>query len=470
MKKWFFVLTAFFAIFIPSACRSQKFLPDSIVEQVRIGMKGFVERYHSPSIVVAIIQGKNIIFQEALGYCDVEHKIPATVQSPYSIQSLTKVFTATMLMQLVQKGIVTLEDDVTKYVPEYKSESTVTGKSGTTLFQLATHTSGLPRNSPADINFTKQIDGWLLGNLGEPVIEAATREEFLRSLGFIRKAYPDYQLLSYGDRHYSNLGYALLGIAVERAVRSNYTDYVIKNICKPLHMDNSCFYSEPSNIEGVAKGYYYSDSGKDFIRVPVFKPNSVMPAGGMFASANDLAKFISFQFDRNVNETDGVLSSKNKAKMRALSIAWKPSYPFVFHGGAMLGFRCELALNPEIKLGWVVLTNTTDFDFSRMNRYLSELLVPVFTKQPVTDLRKFAGLYKLDGGYDSLRIYEKDGNIYSTYLQDVLPSIQLIPSGGNTFKGAGKGSYKIGYEFIPDESSEIRLLNMGQLMWVKQKQ
>ncbi len=468
MRRLLFVFIVFLEGLIPSVCHSQKVLPDSVVEQLHLGVQGFMERYHAPSIVVAVVQGKDVIFQEALGYSDVENKIRATVYSPYSIQSLTKVFTATMLMQLVQKGVVTLDDDVTKYVPEYEGSSFVSSTSGTTLFQLATHTSGLPRNSPADISFAKQVDKWMIDNRNEPFIEAATNKEFLRSLAFIRKEYPDYALLSYGDRHYSNLGYALLGTAVARAAKIDYSKYVISNICKPLNMDSSRFYSEPPNMASVAKGYYYRDSVKDFICVPFFKPNSAMPAGGMFASAMDLTKFISFQFDTNANETNGVLSPKNKAKMRALSIAWKPSYPFVFHEGAMLGFRCELALNPDIKLGWLVLTNTTDFDFSRINRYISELLVPIFTKPPVTDLQKFVGLYKLDGSYDSLRIYEKEDNLYSTYLQDVLPDNQLVPSGSNSFKEAGKGSYTIRYEFISDINSGIRLLNMGQLMWIKQ--
>jgi hypothetical protein len=94
--------------------------------------------------------------------------------------------------------------------------------------------------------------------------------------------------------------------------------------------------------------------------------------------------------------------------------------------------------------------------------------VPLFTKQPFTDFHKFTGLYKLNGSYDSLRIYEKEGNLYSTYLQDILPATQLSPSGGNTFKETGKGNYTIGYDFISNENSDIKLLNMGQLMWVKQ--
>jgi CubicO group peptidase (beta-lactamase class C family) len=463
-----FVLVVFCGILISPPCRSQGLLADSIVKELHKGVEGFKDRYHSPSIVLAIVHDKDIIFHEAIGYLDMENKVPATIHSPYSIQSLTKVFTATMFMQLLQRGVVSLDDDVKKYVPEYNVDSGVSGKSGTTLFQLATHTSGLPRNSPADITFTKQVDRWFFGNRSETAIAAATRKEFLRSLAFIRKEYPEYEFLSYGDRHYSNLGYALLGFALERAAGISYSDYVVKNICKPLQMNNSSFYNEDFSLDNTAKGYYYDDSTKDFLKVPIFKPNSVMPAGGMYASASDLAKFISFQFDSNSTVLNNVLSEKYRAMMRTLNIAWKLSYPFVFHEGSMLGYRSEIVLNPELKLGWVILTNTTDFDFSRLNQYISQLLLPVFTKPPITDLMKLTGTYKLDGSYDSLKIYVKDGNLYSTYLQDELPNVPLISSGNNKFKGPGKGSYTIGYEFLPDNKAEIKGLNLGQLMWAKQ--
>ena len=469
MKRPFFFFAISIIIVFRAMCQPQELLTDSISKQLRIGVEGFKERYHSPSIVVAVVHEKDIIFSEALGYMDVEKKTPTSIDAKYPIQSLTKVFTATMLMQLVQKGVVTLGDNVKKYVAEFKDDFKVPGNSGTTLLQLATHTSGLPRNSPADIQFTKQIDRWFFATRNEPIIEGATTKEFLRSLAFINKEYPEYQLLSYGDRHYSNLGYSLLGIALERAAKVNYTDYIINNICRPLDMHNSGFYSESSRKTNVvAKGYYYRDSTKDFIAVPEFKPNSIMPAGGMYASARDLAKFISFQFETNTGMANNVLSEENRAMMRVFNIAWRPSYPFVFHEGSMLGYRCEMALNSDLKIGWVILTNTTDFDFSRMNRYIGDLVMPLFSKTPVTDLQKFAGIYKLDGDYDSLRIYLKDGNLYSTYLHDVIPDVPLSSAGDNKFKGLGKGSYVIGYEFIPDDKGEIKFLNMGQLMWVKQ--
>lgn len=455
-------------IITPLVCQSQELLNDSTSKLLRLGVEGFKNRYHSPSIVVVIVHDKEIIFSESLGFVDLENKIPASIDSKYPILSLTKPFTATMLMQLKQRNVVTLDDDVKKYVPEFKGNSDFPDKSGTTLIQLATHTSGLPRNSQADINFTKQVDKWILVGTKDSTIESATKKEFLNSLKFIKPEYPKYQFLSYGDRHYSNLGYSMLGIALERAAKTDFANYVVDSICKPLNMSNTGFLTENIENNTLVKGYFYDDSINAFLKTPVFNPNSALYAGGMYSTATDLAKFLSFQFENNSGNAGKILSDDNKAMMHAFNIGWKPSYPFVTHEGAMLGYRCEIAFNPETKIGWIILTNTTDFDFSRFNEYINRLLLPIYNKKPVSGLNKFIGTYQLDGGVGSLEIYLKNDCLYSTYLQEVFFESPLIPLGNNRFKGKEKGGYSVGYEFIQDANSEIKVLNMGQLMWEKQ--
>ena len=467
MNKIICILAVVVAIGIPAFGQSHGMLHDSTIKQLKTGVEGFKNRYHSPSIVVAIVHDKQIIFSESLGYIDVENKIPATIDSKYPLLSVTKTFTATMLMQLMERKTVSFFDDVKKYVPEYKGSSNSSDKSPTTLFQLATHTSGLPRNSPADIGFTKQIDKWMFGVQNYAAIEPANKKEVLQSLAFIQKEYPVYELLTYGDRHYSNLGYSLLGIALERAAKKDYRDYILQNICKPLQMKSTGFDTENLESKGVAKGYYYSDSAKDVIKTPVFKSNAAIYAGGMYSTATDLAKYISFQFD-NSAEAARILSKENRSMMHSLKIGWKPLYPLVLHEGAMLGYRSQVAFIPELKIGWVILTNTTDFEFSKFNEYIGRLIMPYYETKPIADLNKYSGTYRLSGGYDSLRIYVKNGNLYSSYLQDQLPEAPLITTGKNKFKAQGKGNYNIGYEFIAGENSEIKVLNMGQLMWIKQ--
>jgi CubicO group peptidase (beta-lactamase class C family) len=452
----------------PLAGPCQTVLPDSTIEQLRIGVRGFKERYHLPSIVVAIVHGNDILFSEALGYTDMEKNISASIDSKYSIQSITKTFTATMYMQLAERGRVLLYDDVKKYVPEFRGESDARGRSGTSLFQLATHTSGLPRNAPSDIGFTKAVDRWLLTGKDVRSFEAGTKKDFLLSLPHIRKAYPDFDLLSYGDRHYSNLGYSLLGIALERAAKTDFETYIQREICRPLRMDQTGFGTSSFGATVLAKGYYFDEALQRQVPAPPFKANSALYAGGMYATARDLARFLSFQFDTTA-ESASVLSPKSRAMMASLRIGWKPVYPYVLHEGALPGYRSQVIFHPERKIGWVILTNGNDFDFSRINEYFSSRLLPLFTKKEITDLHAYKGTYVLTDRRDSLDIFIKNDSLFSTYLQQELPSTPLLPEGRQRFRGAGRGNYHIGYEFIADEKGNIILLHMGQLVWMKKE-
>jgi CubicO group peptidase (beta-lactamase class C family) len=187
----------------------------------------------------------------------------------------------------------------------------------------------------------------------------------------------------------------------------------------------------------------------------------------MYSTAADLARYISFQFE-NSPDANKILSPESRAMMYAFKIGWKPAYPLVLHEGHILGYRSIVTFNPELKIGWVILANANNFDFSRMNDYFHQLLAPVFNKKVKSDLAKYTGVYQLEGGYNSMEIYLENGSLYSTYLKEVLPKAALVSTGNNRFKAQEKGNYSVGYEFLQDENGEIRFLNLNQLKWVKQ--
>jgi hypothetical protein len=134
----------------------------------------------------------------------------------------------------------------------------------------------------------------------------------------------------------------------------------------------------------------------------------------------------------------------------------------------MLGYRCEMVFNPDLKIGWIILTNTTDFDFSKINDVFSRLITPFYSTKPIDDLNRYVGVYRLKGGYGSLTIYQKDGKLYSTYLSELLQETPLILLENNRFNQKAGYTHTIGYEFIINDQSEKVILNMGQLMWVKE--
>jgi len=443
---------------------AQTTLNDSISSQLKAGVKGFQERYHSPSLVLIIVHKGKVIFSDASGYADLENKVPASVDTKYQIQSITKMFTATLAMNLWEKGIIELDGDVSKFVPEYKVTDPEGKTSKTTFLELATHSSGLPRNSQADIEFAKQADIWMLTNTEMASIKASSMIEFIKSLRSAKKEYPEYELKPQDSRQYSNMGYAILGLGLGRAAKTSYQTAVLNRICLPLHLNNTGFgtFSDQGNV--LASGYSYSNEKQKFIKTPRFYANAMMPAAGMYSTATDLAKFISAQFSGE----NGVLLEKSIRMMQSLGIGWQRSYPYVKHEGAMLGARTEIVIHPKLELGWAVLTNVTDFDFNRINAYVSSLILPQLAEKPVYDLNQYVGTYSLVGGADSIKLYLKDGKLYSTYLEQVLPHQPLILSGNNSLKSSGLNGHEINYNFLIDKNSKISVLNLSQLMWIKQ--
>jgi hypothetical protein len=149
---------------------------------------------------------------------------------------------------------------------------------------------------------------------------------------------------------------------------------------------------------------------------------------------------------------------------QSLGICWQRSYPYVKHEGAMLCSRTEIVIHPKLELGWAVLTNVTDFDFNRINEYVSSSVLPLFAEKPVSDLNQYVGMYSLVGGADSIKLYLKDCKLYSTYLEHVLPRQPLILSGNNSLKSSGLNGHEINYNFLTDKNSKISVLNLSQLM------
>lgn len=462
MKKLLFNIVLLMSV-VTQPTFAQHGINDSIRNQLEIGIKGFKARYHSPSVVLAIVHRDSIIFSGSDGFIDLDQKIPATIDSKYQIQSVTKLFTATMFMQLWQKKLLTLEDDVRKYVPEFTGLTLKGRAEATSLLELATHTSGLPRNAPSEFELFKDAEMLTLKNREVKSLHSSHQSTFLNALGMIRKEYPNFEYLPIDQRHYSNIGYGLLGLALERVAKRSYANYIQSTICHNLGLDNTGVGTVSNEENRIAQGYRYLNDQKDFVKTPDYYANAMTPASGMYSTARDLAKFISAQFsDKNV-----LLSEKSIRMMQSLGIGWQRNYPYLRHEGAMLGFRCEIVIHPRLEVGWVILTNTTDFEFNRFDQYISSLILPAYAEAPITDQGQYVGKYSLVGGTESIDIYQKEGKLYTTYLADSFPNTTLIFSGNHTMTLEDQAGKSVRFEFIPDKNGKISLLNLNQLMWQK---
>lgn len=298
-----------------------------------------------PGLSVGILYKDKIIFNKGYGLSNLENNTKATGATLYRIASISKLFTAISIMQLVEAEKVNLDDNVSKYLPWLKSKNKIT------LRQLLTHSSGINRDG--------DTPHWINDNF--PEIEKIKKHV---SEGAI--TYDPIEKFKY-----SNLGYTLLGKIIEEVTKTSYKEYVEKNILQKIGLKDTFV-----DIEVQAEGKLATGYGRD---MPGFKRDrfknpstkSMASATGFISNVNDLCKFMSAQFLTN----DLLLRKETKKEMQRIqwieetgneTITWGIGYEIWKlddvtlrgHGGGFPGFITQIAFDREKELGVAILTNS----------------------------------------------------------------------------------------------------------------
>src|SRR5262245_37138808 len=190
---------------------------------------------------VVIIHDQDVLLAKGYGYADLESGTPAGKGTVYRVGSITKVFTALALMQLRDAGTVNLDDPIAQYLPACQIESHLPDARPLTFRQVASHSSGLPTEAPLPYRYQDL-----------PVFPRT--EELIASL-----ANTELQVPVNTKSIYSNLGYNILGLAVERIAQQPYADYVKEHILQPLGMKQSGFVVTKELEKSLATGYRAAD-------------------------------------------------------------------------------------------------------------------------------------------------------------------------------------------------------------------
>jgi CubicO group peptidase (beta-lactamase class C family) len=441
---------------------------NSLLKSLPAMVEEAFEESSLPSLSIAIVYDRDIIYSQAFGYADLEEKIPATTKTIYPIGSITKVFTVTMLVQLAEAGIVTLDTPVKKYLPEYKVKSPYKGTQPTTLRQLAMHTSGLPRD--ANINFWSDYAAgeWLLSKGSSEMKWYASTQELLASLPYIELEYPPNSRYSY-----SNLGVALLGIALERAAKKPFVEYIESHILKPLGMNDSGFLLHKKKPSGVPKGYVYISPKSKPLIAPEWDLGSAQFSGGLYSTAEDMARFLSLQFQDDAPGGAQIISADGLRMMHLESLGWGyvygPKYKGIHHDGGHLGFYAYVRAFPALKIGIVTLTNSNN---PLMNQRPSEDMARVildelkkavldgsspaaFNPEQV-DLNKYVGKYTLPGAQAEISIELQDGQLHAKLLQDPTFNFPINPVGIDEF--GLEDNHEPWFSFQRDDGGRIKNL------------
>ncbi len=293
-----------------------------------------------PSVQACVFRDGEVIWQRVLGVADVATERNATTDDVYRIGSITKTFTAVLVMQLVEDGRIELDAPLRTYLPE--------APAGPTVRMALSHLTGLQREPPGEI--------W-------ESMEPPSREELI---GGLEDA--ELVLLPGEQWHYSNLVFALLGEIAMRAGRAPYEELLQRRILDPLGLTRTSL--RPA--EPQAKPYYvdpYTDTVRDEPDPEVTETTAA--AGWLWSTAGDLARWGTFLADG----ADGVLPKQTldlMARVRTMadeqtwSLGWGLGLElfrcgdriFAGHGGAMPGFLAGLVVERGERTGAAVLMNT----------------------------------------------------------------------------------------------------------------
>jgi CubicO group peptidase (beta-lactamase class C family) len=311
-------------------------------------------------LTVGIVAGPSLVWTNSYGDADAGAKRPAGAETVYRIGSITKQFTGLMLLQLAEQGKVNLTDPVEKYFPEInKVARKYPHAAPVTLVQLATMTSGLSREPGPDPT------GRLEHHTRGPV--SLWEQRVLEWLPLVTYAHEP------GTRYlYSNIGYAMLGIALSRAAGQPYTTYVEQHILKPLGMTSTAFELTPAMRAKVARGYVLRDG----------KPDSSVadreldgrgyrvPNGALMTTVGDLAKFVAFELGEGPWIIRKETQDDNFARVYSATGTLSSGYGVGFqatrrgtlvafgHGGSTSGFTSSAQFDRESKTGVIVLRNS----------------------------------------------------------------------------------------------------------------
>lgn len=242
------------------------------------GMKIKIRSPFSGSVLVA--KKGEIIFKEAYGESDRINNIPNTIDTKYGIGSVTKQFTALLIMQLVEEKKIKLQDTISKFLPYLSKEKA----NNITIHQLLSHTSGLPHYNGL------QVIGVSLKEFGNTNYTPKELAKLIDKTRLVSTPGTEY--------YYSSLGYDLLGAILEEVSGKSFAELLNEKIVNPLKLKNTGFGTNEYVSKELAKGYSYrevygwdwwvSEHGGKTTEAPFRDQSTAYAAGGMHSTVKDL--------------------------------------------------------------------------------------------------------------------------------------------------------------------------------------
>ncbi len=422
-----------------------------------------------PALSVGIVSDQEMLWAAGFGEADPARHAPATPETLYRVASITKLFTATAILQLRDAGRLQLDDPLTRHLPWFSVASRHADAPTITIRHLITHTSGLPREAA----FPYWTDG-----------EFPTAEK-------MREALPGQEavLATETQWKYSNLALALAGEIVAAVSGVAYEEYVARHILEPLGMRDTLVRTPDRDDPRLARGFGRRLPGGRREPAPFTDSRAITAAANISTSVSDLARFAMLQFRDGPAGGAQILRGSTLREMQRvhwLEPSWQAGWGLGFrilrsgertligHGGALRGYRTQILLCPAEKLGVIVLTSADDGNPMQFVERAFAWVAPAVAKaapnpeRPAADpkWRRYAGRYR--SGWRDVHVLLMDDGLLlidPTLADPMLTATRLVPVSGHTFRAEEVDGYGVHGEpvvFELDAAGKPRRMRMGE--------
>ena len=401
--------------------RSLETLADSL-------MRAQMAENHVPGGVLVVVQGGSIVLARGYGYADLEHRTPVDpARTIFRAASVSKLFTATAAMQMVERGRLALDEDVNRHLRRFQVESTY--REPVMLLHLLTHTAGFD-----DRNIDRK----------------ARTPAGVESLGaYLARRLPPRLMPPGRTLCYSNHGMALAGYLVEEASGEPFDRYLRDHVFVPLGMSRSSFGLEPVAPHDLALGYDDSDPPRP---LPVEYVKTV-PASMLTTTGVDMARFMIAHLQNGRIGDARILGERAAEEMHRRQFAQHPLLSGIalgfwerfqngeralWHDGDGGGFTSLLYLLPERNTGFFIVFNGRGGGTAR-EEVLAALLDRYFPDQrPSAPPQRFAAaareLERCAGTY----VFNRYGHGSLERLVSLTSQVQARPDSGGTLRFRGR--------------------------------
>ena len=367
-------------------------------------IRPYVETNNFNGSVLVAVNGK-IIFEKAYGYANIEFNVPNDQNTSYHLASVSKTFTAAAILILEQRKLLSTNDFISKYLPDFPSGNTIT------IHHLLSHTSGIP-------------------NVND-LIEYQTASLLHQTPESLIALFKDKPLVFQpGARYqYSNSNYNVLAFIIEKVSGKTYGDFLSENIFKPLHMDNTFHHNDAGRIIKNCSEGYASDGNFGLQKAAYFDWSSKTGNGSIVSTTHDL-----LAWDRALYAEE-ILTAESKKKMftqyAGSGYGWYLGKRFdkdcIYMNGRSPGFCSNISRYPMEGLCIVVLENNYITTASKIGTDLAG----IYFNQPIetpdlklTKVKKeesnlIVGRYQFGADFYRpnfvMTITERDGFLYSDW-------------------------------------------------------